>query len=316
MLRSDADVIVCAEAIHNVSIWLIRLLHRRAGKNLVLIGFFWRPGRVGRRWSIKGAALGFLRRSASALIAYTERGRQELLAQGVESARIFVSHNTLDTQRLTELAAKVDGNRRLEVRTATGTMNARPLLLFLGRLLAEKRPDVAIDALRILVDRGLEAALWVIGDGPERPRLERLAQDLPVTFLGSEYDEIKLAGYLASADLLVVPGRVGLSCVHGFASGLPCLTTDPAFVAQSPEVDYVVDGVNGYLLKGLNPVEYADRIERLWEGGDYERLRRGATKAAGELSMDRMVAAFASAATFAVSHSGSETTRDRHVSGL
>jgi glycosyltransferase involved in cell wall biosynthesis len=271
------------------------------GKSLVLIGFFWRPTpKENLAFALRSNLLRFLRRSAGALIAYTERGRQELIARGMEPEKVFVSHNTLDTDRLSDIAASVDPLEVEELRERVTPGMRRPLLMFLGRLLPEKGPNIAIEVLRALTRLGLSAALWVVGDGPELKSLQRLANGLPVAFFGAEYDEVRVAQYLAAADFLVIPGRVGLGCVQGFSSGVPCLTTNPDSVLQSPEVDYVIDGFNGYLVDSQDPVEYAHRIERAWRDQIlYDSLCEGARATARELTMDRMVSAFVSATQFA-----------------
>lgn len=294
LLRSDADVVVCAEVVHNLTVWAIRLLHRRFGKRLVLIGFFYRPPGSPVPW-VRDALRRYLRASASALISYTDRGKGALLEAGVDPGRVFVSQNTLDTERLMRLADAVTDAERAELRQRLGA-GGRRVLLYLGRLLPVKRADVAVEAMRHLARQAEPPLLVVVGDGPERPALEERAGDLPVRFVGATYDLELLARYFAVADLLVLPGRVGLTCVHGFANGVPCLTSSDTAVVQSPEYDYVEDGVNGVILAGPDPELLASAVAALLEDDTrMEALRRGARASAEGLGMGRMVDAFAAA---------------------
>lgn len=96
------------------------------------------------------------------------------------------------------------------------------LLVGVGRLAGEKRWDVVLDAFARLRARR-PAVLVLFGDGPERPRLERRSPP-GVRFAGFEPDRARLAGALASADLLVHAApyeTFGLALAEAVACGLP-----------------------------------------------------------------------------------------------
>lgn len=110
-----------------------------------------------------------------------------------------------------------------------------PLLVLAGRLSSEKRPALAIEAVRALTRRGVDCRLVVAGDGPLRAGLERTAEGLPVTFLGHVADRGAMATLLASADVALVPGPVetfGLSALEALASGAPVICTRGGAVAE------------------------------------------------------------------------------------
>ncbi len=103
-----------------------------------------------------------------------------------------------------------------------------PVIAAVGRLSAEKRPDLAISAFRQVLRMGLCARLVLVGDGPARTRLERSAVGLPVTFTG-HLDRRGVAGVLAGASVLVAPCPVetfGLAVLEGLASGTPVVAAD------------------------------------------------------------------------------------------
>jgi glycosyltransferase involved in cell wall biosynthesis len=232
------------------------------------------------------------------MISYTERGKTECIAAGIEPSRIFVSNNTLDTARLIELAESVGPEEISRLRDRLG-IDGNRVVVFLGRLVPEKRVHLLVDAIR-QIEPTARPELLVIGDGPERTRLSELAIDLPVHFIGAEYDEATVARYLALASVQVIPGRVGLAPVHGFASGLPCITTSDSIVAQSPEFDYIEDGVNGLILTRGDAPEFSAAIRAVLEDDDLLcRLQSGARASAAALGMDRMVDAFVGAVRLA-----------------
>ncbi|WP_433441076.1 glycosyltransferase [Nonomuraea sp. CA-141351] len=132
------------------------------------------------------------------------------------------------------------------------------LLVHCGRLSPEKHPDRSIQALAELRRRDVPAVLVVAGDGPLRPKLARLAGNLPVRFLGHVADRDALAKLLATADLAIAPGPVetfGLASLEALASGTPVVAS---LHSALPEVI----GPAGAAVDD-DPAAYADAIEAL-----------------------------------------------------
>jgi glycosyltransferase involved in cell wall biosynthesis len=274
--------------VHNLTTWAIALTHRMYGKALVMDGYFYRPDTIPRLNWMRAWARRWLHRYADAYIAYGERGRAELLAEGKAPDRVFVSQNTLDTEHLTAIAREITNERVASLRRRIG-LTSEPVLLYAGRLVPEKRVDVAIEALGLLDP---PTNLIIVGDGFLRPQLEAMARAMPVHFRGSVDDE-ELAAYFRLAELLILPGRVGLNCVHGFANGVPCITTSEAVVEQSPEYEYLVHDYNSLILSSDDPALYARTIEALLRDQDrLRRLRAGAIATADRLHMRTMVAEY------------------------
>ncbi len=99
-------------------------------------------------------------------------------------------------------------------------------LVFVGRLVSDKGVDVLLDALALLAQESLRPQLTVVGDGPERPRLEEQAARLgiaaQVDFLGTRTDA-ELVEILNRHRILVVPSRYrepfGIVALEGIACG-------------------------------------------------------------------------------------------------
>jgi alpha-1,6-mannosyltransferase len=118
----------------------------------------------------------------------------------------------------------VDLDRFRPALTARPAAGRTVQLALVSRLSAEKRPELAVAALRVLLARGVPAALLVLGDGPLRRTLERRAAGLPVRFLGHVADRRCLPHLVGSADVTVAPAPMetfGLAVLESLACGTP-----------------------------------------------------------------------------------------------
>lgn len=158
---------------------------------------------------------------------------------------------------------------------------AGPRLVAVGRLSSEKRPDVAIAALRALVRRGVRAHLVMVGDGPARARLERAAAGRPVSFTG-HVDRAAVSRLLADADVAIAPCPVetfGLAALEALASGTAVVA------ARGGALGEVVPatGPAGRLVDvgaGTDGEAVADGVEALLD--EPEPTRRDAARAVAE----------------------------------
>ena len=115
------------------------------------------------------------------------------------------------------------------------------LVLAVGRLVEQKNHELAIRAMTQVPG----ATLAIVGDGPLRPDLERLAAELgaPVIFTGVRRDARALMG---AADVVVMPSRwegLPLSALEALASGTPLVATNVRGLRE-----LVTDGENALLV--------------------------------------------------------------------
>lgn len=148
--------------------------------------------------------------------------------------------------------------------------SSEPMLLVVGRLAQAKGFDDAMIAMGALRERGLRPRLVVVGDGPERARLEALAHTHgvreQVEFAGSlNHDE--LAPFYAAAWLLLAPSKVlangrrdGIPnvVIEAMAVGVPVAGTRAAGIEE-----VVVPGKTGTLSEPNDPQGLADAIAPL-----------------------------------------------------
>lgn len=126
---------------------------------------------------------------------------------------------------------RYSGDMRLRL---SGGRPDKPLLLYVGRLAAEKQ----LDALTAVFSAGYDATLAIVGEGPDRDRLSRLLAGTPTVFHGPLTGD-ELASAYASADAFLFPSTtetLGLVLLEAMASGLPVVA------ARSAPTLELVDG--------------------------------------------------------------------------
>ncbi|MEM1289937.1 MAG: glycosyltransferase family 1 protein [Cyanobacteria bacterium P01_H01_bin.162] len=159
--------------------------------------------------------------------------QSELGAHGVE--RVQVWQRGVDT----ELFRPALASRDMRDRLSQGHPDA-PLLLYIGRLSAEKE----VDRIKPVLEAIPEARLALVGDGPHREDLEKHFADTHTHFVGYLAGE-ELASAYASADAFVFPSRtetLGLVLLEAMAAGCPVVAANAGGIP-----DIVTDGENGYL---------------------------------------------------------------------
>ena len=125
-----------------------------------------------------------------------------------------------------------------------------------------KRTDDVLLAVRALRERGVDAVLCMVGDGPDRDAVERRAHQLGIVrdslFLG--YQE-EVASYYAAFDALILPSAnegTPVSAIEALAGGRPVVATR---VGGVPDV--VRDGVDGFLVEPGDVDAMAERLSAL-----------------------------------------------------
>jgi len=156
------------------------------------------------------------------------------------------------------------------VRRRHGIAAGRPLVVCVSRLVRRKGQDVLIEAMPAIIRREPDAALLIVGSGPDRDRLERLAERVPryaVAFAG-EVPDADLPDYHAAADVFAMPCRSRLAGleVEGFgivfleaaAAGRPAVAGDSGGAAEA-----VVDGETGLVVDGRHPGQVGEAVGAL-----------------------------------------------------
>ena len=316
--RYDA-LVVGHEIKYFVNLALL-LWFRVLGKPVLFWGFgtgqdFWdeKRGKLGKAATrVINAGKNALVRAASGYLAYTESGVASVMRAGMPRDRIAVLNNTIELEGEIAAHARAQSLDRAALRRELGVAENAVVFLFVGRLLAGKRVEELIHAVRALRDDGIAAEALIVGDGPERKSLESAAAGLTVChFLGAVHDVEGISRIYRASDALVIPGYVGLAVNRGFAHGMPVITVRSDL--HSPEIDYVEDGGNGLILapgdgfrEGLRAFASDPELRR--------RLSGGALATRDRLDLGRMVDAFDGAVAAALRRAGKAALTARPAS--
>lgn len=185
------------------------------------------------------------------------RGRLAMLIERacarIGNMRVAVSQDV--AQALGALAAKppvqvIQCGVDLETMESVGPLPQGPDVVFVGRLLAHKGVDLLLHALDLLGRDGRYLTAAIVGDGPERKRLEQMCCQLGlgsrVKFLGNISD-LFLFSLLKASKVLALPSRregFGLVVLEANACGLPAVVLDHPMNAARLLVRH---GYNGFL---------------------------------------------------------------------
>lgn len=178
-------------------------------------------------------------------IAISEAQKREHVAMGIPEEKISVVHHFY-------IPATAD------VPSHPGGGDA----LFVGRLSAEKGVDHLIRAWQLMQNCG--ATLWIVGDGPERSRLESMIRE-------EKIHNVQFTGFLTHQEMdkiwaksacSIIPSiwkePFGMVVLEAWAKGRPVVAHR---IGALPEI--ISDGVDGLLVSENSPEELAEAIRSL-----------------------------------------------------
>ena len=149
-----------------------------------------------------------------------------------------------------------------EYRRLFGVPEDRFVVGWIGRMTAIKRLPDLLRSFAQLLDRGIEATLCLVGDGPDREAVEELASELGVTrhvlFVGYQRE---VAPYYAFFDALALPSAnegTPVVAIESLAAARPVVATRVGGVE-----DVVSDGIDGFLVEPGSVEGVTDALARL-----------------------------------------------------
>lgn len=282
----DAEVLVFEFNPRFFNLWPVLLARRALGRPSLGWGHVYsRAGSESRTNTLRQA----LRSLATGSLLYTD-GEQREFRDRYDSHPTWVAPNALYS--------------RADLADLSQPASERSNIVFVSRLVAEKRPALALQTIRQFRDRtGWQGKLLIAGEGPEEAALRKLATELDlddsIDWLGRVFGVDGLAAAYNTAFAAINPGYVGLSIVQAGSFGVPLVYPD-GLVDHAPEIDLASPGVNAFAATDASVDALTTALVAAYDshradpGGAYERCRQSILE---RHSAEGMALGFATAVT-------------------
>lgn len=229
----------------------------------------------GLRRFVKNRLLACVRRWCSGVLVCGSLGRQYYEGYGFTPDSVFYMPYEPDYDLIQHVSPDFIARTLAEF----GLDPDRRRIVFSGRLVPAKRPQIAIEAFREIANLRPEWDLVIIGDGPLRPSLmEMVPPELRprVTWTGFIDDQARISAIYRASDLLVLPSEKepwALVVNEAAAAGMAIVCTD--VVGAGAEL--VESGRNGYrLVKSATAREWAEALLEATAPGTIEGMKASA----------------------------------------
>jgi glycosyltransferase involved in cell wall biosynthesis len=256
----------------HISTWIFSILCRIAQKKVL----FWSHGFKGTDKGIRKVIRTiFFKYLPHGLILYGDFSKEIMKNNGFNPDKIFIIGNSLNYMKQKEIRERLLKDKfSLDAFKNRIFKNDYKTLIFIGRLVPNKKVKQLIEVIHLLKLEKLNLNCIIIGDGPNKELLiEEIAQRNLASqfyFAGALYKEEDIAKLFLISDLMVSPGNVGLNCIHSLAYGIPVITHDN-FSFQNPEVEAINHKENGLLYRYNDFTDMTEKV-REWFSDDHPNI--------------------------------------------
>jgi glycosyltransferase involved in cell wall biosynthesis len=222
--------------------------------------------------------------------AYTPSVAEYLRRHGVPSDKITNVQNATDTLKLRSVISSIGEEEAARAKEHLTGSKDNKIGIYCGLIGDIKAIPLLLESARRVKKCCPEFHLVLVGEGPDRPWLERAVVNDPwIHYLGSKYGRESALLYKI-ADVFLLAGTAGLAIVDSFAAGLPLIATD--LNTHPPEITYLRHGENS-IVSAHNPEDFSNAIAKvLLSPALMAKLRRGATSDGSKYTIEAMVQNF------------------------
>lgn len=258
--REKQDVVITIGSPYVLTAWFLLLWGRLARVPVIL----WTHGLLRQESGLKGMVRLRFYKLATALLLYGDHAKSLLCNAGIDPQRMFVIYNSLDSEMQDLHLRNITPNDINVFRSRIGIGSEDRVVIFCGRLQANKKLGLLLEAVGMLRLRSRVVHVLFVGEGNEKASLGEQSGRLGITsqvhFLGESYDERFIATAFMASDLSVIPSGAGLSVMHALGYGVPVLLHDRP-EEHFPEWEAVQAGKTGFFYRYGNIADMAAQIE-------------------------------------------------------
>lgn len=241
--NSDAIIIIGNPNIR--ATWIIAIVGRVFGKKIA----FWAHGWIRPEKKLKAVVRNFYYNLGHQVLVYGNRAKKLAVASGFPESKVSVIYNSLDWEIQNSLFNRYENVATSTLRERLALPENAIILTAISRVTPECEYDLLIEAVSTM-QKSLQKHIVVvmIGSGSDLLHIKELAKKACVDLrsTGAIYDEEQIAMFLMASDVVVSPGKVGLTAMHSLAYGTPVVTHNN-LDRQMPEVEAILDGQTGAL---------------------------------------------------------------------
>jgi glycosyltransferase involved in cell wall biosynthesis len=186
------------------------------------------------------------------------------------------------------ISSGIDFNRIQQINAAQEKID----VIYAGRLMDFKHIDTLIKTIHLLKEQIPIIKCLVIGEGPEKKRLEVLVRKLNleknIKFLGFLENHDDVYALMKSSKVFILPSTregFGLVVIEANACGIPVITIDHKDNAAK---DLIEEGKNGFVCQ-LNEEEIANRIIRILENSSGRKMKEACKDLSKKYNWDKIV---------------------------
>ena len=247
VIKKENQSIIFLGDPHFISTWFAVVIANLLGKNT----YFWTHAFIrGNSLSDKIKKL-FFSLPNKGLLLYGEKAKHDLISKGFDSSKLNVIYNSLDYDYQLKIRNNLT-NDRIMKKKAELFNNDYPTIFFIGRLTPQKKLDKLITLINKLHYKNIPCNLLFIGDGADKEDLisqvENVNLNRYISFYGKCHSEDELGPIIASCDICISPGEIGLTAMHSLVYGTPVITHN-SYIHQMPEYEAIQPGYNGDFFK-------------------------------------------------------------------
>ncbi len=224
-------------------------------------------------------------KSANKIIYLNEEMKKELLKEKIKQNKLIKIPNGVDTEKF----KFVPYEEKTKYKENMGIKQKLPIIIYIGTLQKKKNPYILIEIAEKLRNKNRKFVLIIVGDGPERVKMEGFVKNKnlkdSVLFYGEQKEIEK---FLFISDIFILPSFVeGLSnsLLEAGSCGLPCVVSD---IPGNREV--IENVINGFLISPTNVDGFVKAIEKLLTNKELliKMGRKNREKIESEFSIDKV----------------------------